>query len=501
MDEWNRGVAMIKYIVAIDQSTSGTKVLLVDAKAKIIYKKAKAHQQLYPQPGWVEHDPVEIYENVKHLLNDVLTKQAVLQQQIKGLSITNQRETIVVWDKETGVPVHHGIVWQCRRTADACVQLKEQGYEQKFYDKTGLTLDPYFSATKVKWILEHVPDARKKAEAGKLLLGTIDSWLIWKLTDGEEHVTDYTNASRTALFNIHTLEWDQELLEILNIPHSMLPVVKSSDAIFGVVSDEEVSAKGMPISGVIGDSQGALFGQKCFEPGMAKATYGTGTSVLMHTKSCVNAENGLVTSIAWGIGDEIDYALEGIIRSTGDTINWLSDQLALIKDVSELEPLAKSIDDNQGVYLIPAFVGLGAPYWDAHARAAIVGLNRNSGKAHVARAALESIAYQVKDAVELIEKASGIKMQQLRVDGGATANGFLMQFQADMLGTAIRVSSLAELSAMGSVYLAGLGLGVWQSVEEISTLNPENEGHFPSLDSNLKDEWYRGWKRAVNRIL
>jgi len=492
---------LMDYIIAIDQSTFGTKVLLVDSTGKIVSKQATPHQQYYPQPSWVEHDPMEIYDNVKQLLNDMLRSQAVLYQHIKGLAITNQRETIVIWDKTTGLPIYHAIVWQCRRTVDYCETLKKQGYEKKFYEKTGLTLDPYFSSTKVMWILDNVKGAREKAESGQLLLGTMDSWLIWKLTDGQVHATDYTNASRTALFNIHTCQWDQEILDILEIPQTMLPMVKSSNEIFGYISNEESAAKGFPISGIIGDSQGALFGQKCFEPGMAKATYGTGTSVLMQTGDLIRVENGLVTSIAWGIDGKVEYALEGIIHSTGDTINWLKDQLELIEDVNELEPLARSIPDNQGVYFIPAFVGLGAPYWDAYARAAIVGMNRDSGKAHIARAALESIAYQVKDVVELLQQESGISIKELRVDGGATANKLLMQFQADVLDTGVRVANLAELSAIGSVYLAGLGFGVWNSIDEISELNRKDEIYQPGSPSDLKDIWYRGWKDSVSKVL
>ena len=492
---------MTQYIVAIDQSTSGTKVMVVDSSGKMIAKQALPHQQYYPQPGWVEHDPLEIYENVKQLLNDILISQNLSLEQIKGLSLTNQRETIVVWDKETGKPVYHAIVWQCRRTADLCQALKEQGCEQKFYDKTGLTLDPYFSATKVKWILDNISGAKERAASGKLLLGTMDSWLIWKLTARDVHATDYTNASRTALFNINTLAWDQELLDILSIPTSMLPIVKSSNEIFGHVAGDELLLKGLPISGVIGDSQGALFGQKCFTPGMAKATYGTGTSVLMHTGDLVQGKNGLATSIAWGIDGKVEYALEGIIHSTGDAINWLKDQLELINDVSELEPLANSIPDNEGVYLIPAFVGLGAPYWDAYARAAILGLNRTSGKAHIARATLESIAYQVKDVAQLIEKESGISIKQLRVDGGATANKFLMQFQADMLRIGLRISNLAELSAMGSAYLAGLGFGIWKSISEIDELNQEAKNYEPKAEEVEINNYYAEWLRSVSRVL
>jgi len=492
---------MTDYIIAVDQSTSGTKVLLVDSNGKIVSKKAKSHQQYYPHPSWVEHDPLEIYQNVKQLLNDMLTEQAILHQHIKGLSITNQRETIVVWDKETGLPIYNAIVWQCRRTADLCGQLREDGHEKKFYEKTGLTLDPYFSATKVKWILENVDGAKEKAKNGNLLLGTIDSWLIWKLTNGKAHVTDYTNASRTALFNIHTCQWDQELLDILEIPVSLLPVVKSSNEIFGHITDEESAAKGFPISGVIGDSQGALFGQKCFEQGMAKATYGTGTSVLVYTGELIPSENGLVTSIAWSIDHQVEYALEGVIHSTGDTISWLKEQLELIKDVSELEPLARTIPDNQGVYLIPAFVGLGAPYWDPYAKAAIIGMSRSSKKAHIIRAALESTVYQVKDAATLIEQESNISIKELRVDGGATGNQFLMQFQADMLGVNIRISELAELSAMGSVYLAGLGFGIWKSINEIKGLNQEANIYQPQMQEAIQKKYYAGWQQAVGYVI
>lgn len=490
-----------EYILAIDQSTSGTKALLVDAKGKIIAKSAVGHQQHYPELGWVEHDPIEIYENVKAMTKEVVGTSSLSHAEIKALAITNQRETVVVWDKETGVPVYNAIVWQCRRTSDICKELKDLGLEGVIKDKTGLTLDPYFSATKVKWILDTIPGVRERAEKGELLLGTIDSWLIWKLTAGNVHATDYTNASRTLLYNIHTLEWDTELLSIFQIPQSMLPVVKSSNELFGFTNDYDFSVADLPISGVIGDSQGALFGQKCFEKGMAKATYGTGTSVLMNTGEMVKGENGLVTSIAWGIDGEISYALEGIIHSTGDTIKWLRENLELIHDVNEVESLARSVSDNEGVYLVPAFVGLGAPYWNSFARAAIMGINRNTGKAHFVRAALESIAYQVKDAVELMQSESTISIKELRVDGGATANGFLMQFQSDMLGAKVVVSNVAELSSMGSVYLAGLAVGIWNSVEEISRLNQENELYQPAMKHDTRDKYYHGWKQTVNSVL
>jgi glycerol kinase len=490
-----------EYILAIDQSTSGTKALLVDAKGKIVDKKAVSHQQHYPKSGWVEHDPVEIYENVKMLIKDVVGSSPHLSVNIKVLAITNQRETVVIWDKETGVPVYNAIVWQCRRTSDMCKELKDLGLESLIKEKTGLTLDPYFSASKVKWIMDTVPGVRECAEEGKLLLGTIDSWLIWKLTAGNVHATDYTNASRTLLYNIHTLEWDAELLSIFQIPLSMLPEVKSSNEIIGLIKDRELPVTDIPISGVIGDSQGALFGQKCFEKGMAKATYGTGTSVLMHTGELVLAENGLVTSIAWGMDGKISYALEGIIHSTGDTIKWMRENLELINDVNEVEALACSVSDNQGVYFVPAFVGLGAPYWNSYARAAIMGISRNTGKAHFVRAALESIAYQVKDAVELMQSESKIHIKELRVDGGATANSFLMQFQSDILGAKVVVSNVAELSSMGSVYLAGLAVGIWNSVEEISRLNQENERYHPLMADETRNQYYQGWKQTVNCVL
>ncbi len=491
----------LEYIIAIDQSTSGTKVLLVDSNGEIVYKNSLSHQQYYPQAGWVEHDSIEIYENVKILLKNVMTNPVVSAKQPKVLSITNQRETIVVWDKETGLPVYNAIVWQCRRTSDMCTELKTQGYEQKIYEKTGLTLDPYFSASKVKWIIDNVDGVKEKAEAGKLLLGTIDSWLIWKLTDGRVHGTDYTNASRTLLFNIRSLEWDQKLLDLFRIPKSMLPEVKSSDEIFGVIADEELPFLGLPISGVIGDSQGALFGQKCFEKGMAKATYGTGTSVLMYTGDLVEGANGLVTSISWGIGGKVDYALEGIIHSTGDTINWLKDQLGIIQNVNELEPLANSLSSNGGVYLVPAFVGLGAPYWDSYARAAIVGMRRNTEKAHIVRAALESTAYQVKDVIGLIQEESKIHIKKLNVDGGATRNNFLMQFQADMLGVDVCVSEISELSAIGSVYLAGIGVGIWQSLEDIEKLKQEQCTYHSLMGNALKEANFQGWIEAIGTVL
>ncbi|MDG5789631.1 glycerol kinase GlpK [Evansella sp. AB-P1] len=488
-----------EYILSVDQSTSGTKVLLINSQGEVIHKKGASHEQYYPNPGWVEHDPIEIYENVKRLLKETINTVPNAKDVLKVLAVTNQRETIVVWDKESGIPVYNAIVWQCRRTSDICKDLKELGYESTVKSKTGLTLDPYFSATKVKWILENVDGVKEKAANGKLLLGTIDSWLIWKLTDGKVHATDYTNASRTLLFNIHTLDWDEELLAVFSINKSMLPQVKDSNANFGMVEDDDLLQ--LPISGVIGDSQGALFGQKCFEIGMAKATYGTGTSVLLHTGNLVDAHNGLVTSIAWGIDSKIEYALEGIIHTSGDVMKWIKEDLGLFSDYNEVEKLASSLTDNQGVYLIPAFVGLGAPYWDPYARAAIMGMSRNTTKAHIVRAGLESIAYQVKNVVELMEKESHINIKELKVDGGATKNSFLMQFQADMLDTNVVASNISELSAMGSGYLAGLGIGMWSSTDEISKLNRDNEIYRPLVSEKVRIKNYQGWQQSVSRVL
>ncbi|MEH7096306.1 glycerol kinase GlpK [Neobacillus vireti] len=490
-----------QYILAIDQSTSGTKVLLVNTKGQITHKCSASHTQHYPQTGWVEHDPVEIYENVKTLLTEVVQTTSVLENELAVLAITNQRETVVVWDKETGIPVYNAIVWQCRRTSDMCEELKKQGYETLIQSKTGLKADPYFSASKVKWILDHVDGVKGRAREGKLLFGTIDSWLIWKLTGGKVHATDYSNASRTLLFNIHTLQWDEELLNIFDIPREMLPEVKDSNELFGVTEDPSLPFIQLPISGVIGDSQGALFGQKCFEPGMAKATYGTGTSVLMQTGELVDGTNGLVTSIAWGLNGKVSYALEGIINSTGDTIKWLKEQLELIDEIGEAEQLACSISDNQGVYLVPAFVGLGAPYWKPYSRAAIMGISRNTGKPHIVRAALESIAYQVKDVIELMQSESNIQIKSVNVDGGATSNRFLMQYQADMLDIDVIASEVAELSSMGSVYLAGLGVGIWKSTEEINPLNQEHQLYQPLMTSDIRKEYYQGWKQSINSLL
>lgn len=490
------------YILAVDQSTSGTKAVVVDRNGEIIARSSKEHKQYYPKPGWVEHDPLEIYDNVKTVLKSAVDNERITPENIEVLALTNQRETVLVWDKYTGEPIYNAIVWQCRRTAELCDEIKSKGFEAVIKEKTGLMVDPYFSATKVKWILDNVEGAGEKANKGELLLGNIDTWLIWKLTGGKVHATDYTNASRTLLFNIKTLEWDKELLSIFDIPESMLPEVKSSNDIFGSTKGGEVFERAIPISGVIGDSQGALFGQQCFEDGLAKATYGTGSSILMKVgDKYIESKNGLVTAIAWGIGGKVEYALEGIIHCSGDALKWAKDNLGLFKDFSEVEPMINSVPDNEEVYVVPAFSGLGIPHWDAYARAAIVGMSRGSNKNHVVRAAVESMAYQVKDAIEVIQAESGIPLKELRVDGGATGNKFLMQFQTDILRANVAKSNIAELSVMGCVYLAGLGVGIWKSKEEIKVLRKNTEVYVPLMEEELSEKYYSGWKTAVKRVL
>ncbi|MCR8630520.1 glycerol kinase GlpK [Paenibacillus radicis (ex Xue et al. 2023)] len=491
------------YILAVDQSTSGTKALLIDKLGQIKGRYSIEHPQIYPKPGWVEHDPLVIYGNVVQAIQQVLRTTGTSPGQVAVITITNQRETAVVWDKETGQPVYNAIVWQCRRTAEQCADLKAKGYESIVKDKTGLVLDPYFSASKIRWILEHMEsDTVHNGGQNQLLAGTIDSWLIWKLTGGAVHATDYTNASRTSLFNIHTLQWDSELIEMFGVDRVTLPEVKSSNDLFGYTNEPALFSEQIPISGVIGDSQAALFGQLCHQPGMAKATYGTGTSVMMNIGSkAAKPANGLVTAIAWGIDGKVDYALEGIIHCTGDCLKWVRDQLGLFNDYSEAEAQASALSDNEGVYLIPAFVGLGVPYWEPNAKAAVIGLSRSSDKRHIIRAALESIAYQVRDTAELMVSESGIRIQGLRVDGGATENRFLMQFQADMLQIDVVKPSISELSAVGSAFLGGLCIGTWNNIEELYELFSSEMVYSHLADANRIDEYYEGWKKAVHSII
>ncbi|WP_123041130.1 glycerol kinase GlpK [Cohnella candidum] len=493
---------MAKYILAIDQSTAGTKALVAGQDGRILAKRSADHRQIYPKPGWVEHDPLEIYENVKRTAKEALEAAGLSPADLAAVSITNQRETAVLWDRTTGKPVCNAIVWQCQRTADRCAEHRAAGHEPAVRERTGLRLDPYFSAAKWGWMLEKVPEARHVLEKGNLLAGTVDSWLIWKLTGGRVHATDYTNASRTSLFNIHALRWDEGMCRLFGVPASLLPEVRSSDEGFGFTEDPDLFPDRVPISGIIGDSQAALFGQLCLEPGMAKATYGTGTSVLMNTgEKPAASDNGLVTAVAWGRSGKVTYALEAVIRSSGDSIKWVRDNLGLFSSFEELDAMLRQTPDNEGVYLVPAFVGLGAPYWDPYARAAVMGMNRSTGKAHIVRAAVESIAYQVRDAADMMERETGIPLKKLHADGGASGNPLLMQFQADMLNLPVSKSEVDELSAMGSVYLAGLGVGYWSSIEEIQSFAQSGRLYEPAMEAAERERLYAGWKRAAASVL
>jgi len=491
-----------KYILAIDQGTSATKAMLFNRKGLIVHRCNRAHQQFYPNPGWIEHDPEEIYTNTLKAIHDLLNEAKITGQQIMALAITNQRETALVWDKQTGKPVYNAIVWQCNRGSSLCNRLSEQGYEKIVKEKTGLVLSPYFSAAKIKWILDNVEGARQKAEEGKLLFGTIDSWLVWKLTNEKVHITDYSNASRTQLFNIKELKWDEELLQIFTIPKTMTPNVKYSDEIFGYTTINEILENEIPIAGIMGDSHAALFGQNCFEKGMAKATYGTGSSVMMNIgKNILSSNNGLVTSVAWGMDNHIEYVFEGNINCTGATIKWLVEDLELIPNSKISGKIAASIDCNEGVYLVPAFVGLSAPYWDSEAKASIMGITRGTKKAHIVRAAEESIAYQIRDILDLMVMESGVKLKELRVDGGPTRDNFLMQFQANILNVAVVRNKIEELSAIGSAFMAGLAVGFWNSKEEIKELRAPDVIFNCKMDNRERDKLYKGWKEAVRRTL
>lgn len=491
------------YLLSIDQSTSATKALVIDRSGQIIARSAMPHRQYYPRPGWVEHDPMEIYGNVIRSAHEALASAGIGPESLAALTITNQRETAVLWDQTTGLPVHAAIVWQCQRTADQCAIYKEAGHEETVRDKTGLMLDPYFSAAKWGWILQHAEDIGEKLAEGRILAGTIDSWLMWKLTGGKAHATDYTNASRTSLFNIHTLQWDEELCRLFGVPIDLLPEVKPSDEIFGCT--EDVALFGdcrVPITGVIGDSQGALFGNQCFDAGMAKATYGTGTSVLMNVgEKPIPSGNGLVSAIAWGRGGKLTYAVEAVIRTSGDSLTWVRDNLGLFRTFEEMEQMLEQTPDSEGVYLVPAFVGLGAPYWDSYARASITGMNRGTTKAHIIRAAIESIAYQVYDAVNLMEDETGVALQELRADGGASDNGSLMQFQADLLGKSVVKPEVAELSALGSAYLGGVGIGFWPSLESVCSKQEGSLTYQSKMKPEVREAYCLGWKKAVTSVL
>ena len=488
---------MSKYIMSLDLGTTSCRSILFDKNGQICSVAQKEFTQYFPEPGWVEHDSEEIWATQKGLMFEALEKLGVEMSDVAGIGITNQRETTVVWDKHTGRPVCKAIVWQCRRTAEYCDELKAQGLADMFREKTGLVLDAYFSGTKLKWILDNVPNARERAEAGELLFGTIDTWIIWKLTHGKVHVTDYSNASRTMLFNIHTLEWDEEILKILDIPRQMLPEVKASSCLYGH-TEARIFGEEVPIAGAAGDQQCALFGQACFAPGEAKNTYGTGGFMLMNTgEKPVASKNGLVTTIAWGVDGKVEYALEGSIFVAGAAIQWLRDQLGLIRDSAESEVLAKAVPDTNGCYMVPAFVGLGAPHWDQYARGAIVGLTRGTNRNHIVRATLESLAYQVTDVLKAMEEDSGIKLGTLAVDGGACANDFLMQFQADIINTVVARPKTIETTAMGAAYLAGLAVGYWQSKEEIKANHVIAKEFAPNMEEARRAKLLDGWKKAV----
>jgi glycerol kinase len=489
-----------KYILAFDQGTTSSRAILFDHDGQIVKVAQKEFTQIYPKAGWVEHDPMEIWGTQSGVAREVLEYAGVRPEEVAAIGITNQRETTIVWDKNTGKPIYNAIVWQCRRTAGICDKLKERGLTDYIRENTGLVVDAYFSGTKVKWILDNVEGAREKAEKGELLFGNVDTWLVWNLTRGKVHITDYTNASRTMLYNIKELKWDEKILEELGIPASMLPEVKQSSEVYGYTDEKTFGGAKIPIAGIAGDQQAALFGQACYEPGMAKNTYGTGCFMLMNTgEEMVPSNNGLLTTIAWGIDGKVEYALEGSIFVAGASVQWLRDELKLIHDAKDSEYFASQVEDTDGVYVVPAFVGLGAPYWDMYARGTIVGLTRGSSRNHIIRATLESIAYQTRDVLEAMQDDSGIDLQTLKVDGGAVANNFLMQFQSDILGVPVERPVVAETTALGAAYLAGLAVGFWSSKEEIAKKWAVDRTFEASMPEAKKEKLYAGWKRAVER--
>ncbi len=487
-----------KYIVALDQGTTSSRAVILDHDANIVSVAQREFTQIYPEAGWVEHDPMEIWATQSSTLVEALAKSGIRSDQLAAIGITNQRETTIVWNKETGKPVYNAIVWQCRRTADICEDLKARGLENYVRDNTGLVLDPYFSGTKVKWILDNIEGAREDAEAGKLLFGTVDTWLVWKMTQGRVHVTDYTNASRTMLFNINDLCWDQKMLDELGIPASMMPEVKRSSEIYGKTNIGGKGGTRIPISGIAGDQQAALYGQMCVEAGQAKNTYGTGCFLLMNTgQEKVTSTHGLLTTLACGPAGEPAYALEGAVFMGGASIQWLRDELKILNGAEDSEYFATKVDTSNGVYVVPAFTGLGAPYWDAYARGTIVGLTRGVNSNHIIRATLEGIAYQTRDVLDAMQADSGIKLANLRVDGGAVANNFLMQFQSDVLNTEVHRPQVTEVTALGAAYLAGLAVGYWDSIDELQNKAVLDRTFEPHDDEEKRNRRYKGWKRAV----
>ncbi|MDU0450764.1 glycerol kinase GlpK [Staphylococcus chromogenes] len=489
---------MGKYILSIDQGTTSSRAILFNKEGEIVGVAQREFKQHFPKAGWVEHDANEIWTSVLSVIASVLNENNVKASEIAGIGITNQRETTVVWDKESGRPIYNAIVWQSRQTRDICEQLKKDGHEATFRKKTGLLLDPYFSGTKVKWILDHVDGAREKAEKGEILFGTIDSWLVWKLSGGRTHITDYSNASRTLMYNIHDLKWDDELLEILDVPKAMLPEVKPSSEVYCETIDYHFFGQNVPIAGVAGDQQAALFGQACFEKGDIKNTYGTGGFMLMNTgEEAVASENGLLTTIAYGLDGKVNYALEGSIFVSGSAIQWLRDGLRMINSAPQSEDYAKRVDSTEGVYVVPAFVGLGTPYWDSEARGAIFGLTRGTEKEHFIRATLESLCYQTRDVIEAMAQDSGIEVNGLRVDGGAVKNNFLMQFQADLVNVSVERPEISETTALGAAYLAGIATGFWKNKDEVSNNWKLEKSFEPKMDEKEANKLYKGWQKAV----
>lgn len=496
---------MLKYILSLDQGTTSSRTIVFNKQGEIVSKAQYEYEQIYPKAGWVEHNPEEILKSQFRSLAEALINGGIEAKEIAAIGITNQRETTVLWDKRTGKPVYNAIVWQCRRTASMCEQLKAEGLGEYIQEHTGLVIDAYFSATKIKWILDNVEGARQLAEEGNLLFGTIDTWLIWNLTGKHVHVTDYSNASRTMLFDVDKLEWDKYLCEKLNIPMSILPRVAPSSEVYGAVAQGIPGIEalaGIPICSAIGDQQAALFGQACFNPGQAKNTYGTGCFLLMNTGSeRVHSKNNLVTGIAWGIGNKVEYCIEGSAFNAGSVIQWLRDELQIVDSAQKCDKYAEQVPDANGVYLVPAFTGLGAPYWDMYARGCIVGLTRGVNKKHLCRAVLESITYQMTDLLEAMKADSGIELQELRVDGGASVSNIMMQIQANLINTSVNRPKCVETTALGAAYLAGLAIGFWNSMEEIEKIREVSKVFTPDLDRETRDKLYAGWKKAVKRSM
>ncbi len=487
-----------QYIMSIDEGTTSVRAMIFNHQGEVVSKSQKEITQFFPHSGWVEHDANEIWDAVQSVISESLIHSKIPPYKIRGIGITNQRETAVMWDRITGEPIHNAIVWQSKQTSDIADDLKNAGYTKMIHEKTGLVIDSYFSATKIKWLLDHVPGSREKAASGDILFGTIDTWLLWKLTGGHVHATDYSNASRTMLFNIHTLEWDEDILKILDIPKAILPEVKSSSEIYGYTAGYAFYGVQIPVSGIAGDQQAALFGQLALEPGNVKNTYGTGSFIVMNTgEEPILSEHGLLTTIAYGIDGKVNYALEGSVFVAGSAIQWLRDGLRLINDASETESLAKKSGDNHDVYVVPAFTGLGAPYWDQKSRGAIFGLTRGTTKEDLVKATLDSLAYQTKDVVNIMIEDTELDLTRLKVDGGAAKNDYLMQFQSDILNTPIEKPAISETTALGAAYLSGLAVGFWQDIDEIKQLKTKRDEFYPQMSEDKRNSYYEGWKLAV----